>query len=81
MTDTDRIVALQQEIAGLKRALVDHPTAQAFRFCAPLIRDAIAKGVWPHGPGVESVEHEVRAALAWLDRFEREATQFPEIAR
>lgn len=52
------------------RALATHPSAETLRYVAPLIRDAIAAGVWPKGQGTEAVEHEIRAALAWLDRRE-----------
>lgn len=61
---------LGQEANELRRALVAHPSAQALRFVAPFIRDAIAAGVWTAGPGTESVEHEIAASLVWLDRCE-----------
>lgn len=60
--------AAQKELD--RRALVAHPSGQALRFVAPFIRDAIAAGVWTAGPGTESVEHEIAASLAWLDRCE-----------
>lgn len=65
--------ALRSEVASLRRLLVDHPSANALRFIAPFIRDAIKADVWKPGPGTEFVEHELRAALAWLERFEATA--------
>jgi hypothetical protein len=65
-----RLDRLNNEVATLRHALVEHPSAEALRFVAPFIRDAIAAGVWKAGPGTESVEHELAAALAWLERSE-----------
>lgn len=70
LDDGKHVEELRQEIASLRRALVDHPAAQTLRFVAPFIRDAIAAGVWNAGTGTESVEREVTSALAWLDKFE-----------
>lgn len=68
-----RIDDVEQDNASLRRGLVDHPAAVTLRFCAPLIRDAITAGVWQPGPGPESVERELAATLAWLDRMEKSA--------
>lgn len=69
-----RIDRLERELAGARRAVVDHPSAHTLRWLAPFIRDAIAAGTWKPGLGVDSVEHELAAALSWLDRIEATAT-------
>lgn len=69
--------ALHQEIATLRRVVANHPAVQTLRFVAPFIRDAIEAGTWKAGPGTESVQHEINAALAWAERFEATATSDP----
>ncbi len=73
MTEKRELDRLRHEVVVLNRALVDHPAAQALRFLSPFVRDALAAGVWEVGMGTDSVEHEMRAALAWLDTAERKA--------
>jgi hypothetical protein len=58
------------EIAGLRRALADHPSAQTLRWLAPFIRAAMDADVWQGTEGPEAVRHELGTALAWLDRQE-----------
>jgi len=67
---TDRLDALVQENALLRRAVIDHPAANTLRYVAPLIRDAITAGVWPQGTGTDAVERELASALSWLQRAE-----------
>jgi hypothetical protein len=61
---------LRAEVAALRRSVVNHPAAEALRFIAPFVRDAVVAGVWKPGMGPDSVEHEVRASIAWLERME-----------
>ena len=54
---------------GYRAGSVDaanHPAAQTLRYVAPFIRAAIDAGVWQGN--TDGVEHELTAALAWLDR-------------
>jgi hypothetical protein len=71
---------LRRENARLRRLVIESPASDALRFVAPFITAAIDAGLWggtEHG-GAAAVDHQMRSALAFIDRLAPPATPTEE---